>query len=541
MASEAEVRRALAWETDHNAPPEKNVWEWLWEAIQGDFNDNRSTGQIAFDAGISMIPVVDQICDVRDIIANCKGIAQSEEKDDNSWKWVALVLTLIGLFPSLGSLVKGVLKIFFAFVRRIGLNHVIKATDNAMTWVVTFLRKREVQQELRRLKVDEVFSWLAKEIKAVSGKINTAALLASFDRAIKTMKGLLEKVTWLPGGVGKKAQAAIDQVQSVRKLADKHVGEALKPVQDILDHIIRRLEMEGLVQCSGILNVSNVHFRGTLPEAQAVALMRRTEPLPAWMSKGRPGKWAQLNPTDAEVVRELAKVKAVAIAEAKGKAKKLGVAEADVPVDHWCNLTPGNIASFHKLRADVIRGPTKLYRVGSPGSGAMGDCWVSEEVFQKIIKSPDPKTAWRKYLAVWPDWNANGQFVTYELKKGEELKVWRGEASSQVRKEIDNNLEGGWEQIIFKPTNTNGAQYDTMKMYQRTGNSAELKPKPITFAEYRGLPPSKKHAYEVMRDEIKDPRIRGPFDTKWGSTDFDVQLQKAKIGLPALPGQVTKK
>jgi hypothetical protein len=522
MASEAEVRRALAWETDHNASPEKNVWEWLWEAIQGDFNDNRSTGQIAFDAGISMIPVVDQICDVRDIIANCKGIAQSEEKDDNSWKWVALVLTLIGLFPSLGSLVKGVLKIFFAFVRRVGLNHVLKATDNAMTWVVTFLRKREVQQELRRLKVDEVFSWLAKEIKAVGGKVNTAALLAAFDRAIKTMKGLLEKVTWLPGGIGKKAQAAIDQVQSIRKLADKHIGDAIKPVQDILDRIIRRLEMESLVQRSGILNVSNVHFRGTLPEAQAVALMRRAEPLPAWMSKGRSGKWAQLDPSKTPIKT---------------------MVEAAVKRD-WPPLTVDNIKSFHKLSADVIKGPAKLYRVGSPSSGAMGDCWVSEEVFQKIMKSPDPKTAWRKYLAVWPDWNANGQFVTYELKKGEELKVWRGEASSQVKgdsPDLNFNLEGGWEQIIFKPTKTNGAQYDTMKMYQRTGNSAELKPMPITFAEYRNLPPSKKHAYEVIRDEIKDPRIHGPFDTKWGSTDFDVQLQKAKIGLPALPGQVTKK
>jgi hypothetical protein len=519
MASEAEVRKALAWETEQKPPPDKNVWEWLWEAVQGDFNDDRSTGQIAFDAGISMLPLVDQICDVRDIIANCKSISQSEEKDDNSWKWVAVALTLIGLFPALGSLVKGVLKIFFAFVRRVGLNHVLKAIDDAMTWVVTFLRKREVQKELRRLKVDEVFSWLAKEIKTLSGKINSAALLAAFDRVIKTMKGLLEKVTWLPGGVGKKAQAAIDQVQSVRKLADKHLADALKPVQDILDYIVRRLEMESLVQRSGILDAKNIHFRGTLPEAQAVSLMRKADPLPAWMSKGRPGKWAPLDPN---------------------KASTKAMVEAAVKRD-WPPLTGGNIESFHKLSTDVIKGPAKLYRVGSPSSGAMGDCWVSEEVFQKIMKSPDPKTAWRKYLAVWPDWNANGQFVTYELKKGEELKVWRGETSSQVKKEIDGNLEGGWEQIIFKPTKTNGAKYDSMKVYQRTGNSGELKPVAMSFAEYRNLPPSKKHAYEVVREEINDPRIKGPFDTNWGSTDFDVQLQKAKIGLPALPGQVTKK
>lgn len=251
MATEAEVSKALAWETGQKAPPDKSVWEWLWEAIQGDFNDNRSTGQIAFDAGISMIPVIDQICDVRDIIANCKSIAQSDEKDDNTWKWVGLVLTLIGLFPSLGSLVKGVLKIFFAFIRRYGLNHVMKAVDNGLTWVVTFLRKPEVQKELRRLKVDEVFGWLAKEIKVISGKVNTATLLAAFDKGIKVMKGLLDKVTWLPGGVGKKAQAAIDLVSKVRRQADAKLGQALAPVQKILDNIILKLEKKHLSQSMG--------------------------------------------------------------------------------------------------------------------------------------------------------------------------------------------------------------------------------------------------------------------------------------------------
>ena len=77
-----------------------------------------------------------------------------------------------------------------------------------------------------------------------------------------------------------------------------------------------------------------------------------------------------------------------------------------------------NIESFHKLRADEIVGPAKLYRVVSPSSGAMGDCWVSEEVFHKITKASDPKTAWRKHLAVWPDWNANVRATFIVDKQG---------------------------------------------------------------------------------------------------------------------------
>jgi hypothetical protein len=42
-----------------------------------------------------------------------------------------------------------------------------------------------------------------------------------------------------------------------------------------------------------------------------------------------------------------------------------------------------------------------------------------------------------------------------------------------------------------------------------------------------------------LTNTANDPRIKGPYDTGWGTTDFDPQLQKAKIGLPTLPGQLT--
>ncbi|TOM95460.1 hypothetical protein CGH65_23285, partial [Vibrio parahaemolyticus] len=92
-------------------------FEWIWEALQGDFNEDMSTGQIAANALLGLIPIVDQILDCRDLAANCRKI--HEEPEDN-WAWVALVLTLIGLIPTLGSAVKGVLKIIFLFVRKSG-------------------------------------------------------------------------------------------------------------------------------------------------------------------------------------------------------------------------------------------------------------------------------------------------------------------------------------------------------------------------------------------------------------------------------------
>lgn len=85
-----QLREALAFVTEQYknvTDGSKNVVEWLWEAIQGDFNQERTTGQIAFDTAISMIPGVDQVCDVRDVVANCK---QINDDTSNTWAWVGL-------------------------------------------------------------------------------------------------------------------------------------------------------------------------------------------------------------------------------------------------------------------------------------------------------------------------------------------------------------------------------------------------------------------------------------------------------------------
>lgn len=65
---------------------------------------------------LSMIPLINQICDIRDIIANVKKIYQDTH---DTMAWVALILALVELFPLLGTLVKGYLKILFAPIRRL--------------------------------------------------------------------------------------------------------------------------------------------------------------------------------------------------------------------------------------------------------------------------------------------------------------------------------------------------------------------------------------------------------------------------------------
>ena len=165
----------------------------------------------------------------------------------------------------------------------------------------------------------------------------------------------------------------------------------------------------------------------------------------------------------------------------------------------------------------------------------MGDCWVSQEGWDMILKSPDPKAAWRKHLGVWPDWNPNGQFVVMDIPPGETVKVWRGPAAGQAKLDdidLDAHLEGGWEQIVLKGP---GAHFDTTTYYRRAADGSLSAP--VDRAAYLAMDKDTQATYIGIREKINHPHIRGPLDTTWGYTDFDSQLQEVKIGLPALPGQ----
>lgn len=202
-------------------------------------------------------------------------------------------------------------------------------------------------------------------------------------------------------------------------------------------------------------------------------------------------------------------------------------------------LSQQNVESFHKLLPAEIKGPARLYRILSPNSRAMSDCWVSEKVFKELQNSPDPRAAWRKYLAVWPDWNVNGQFVIYDLKPGESLKVWKGQASSQTKANVPGrHLEGGWEQIVFSVSRVD-ARNDVMRYYKLKGGNKNVLQDSIDQKQFNGMSKEQKAQYTGIRERIAHPSISGPFDTEWGYTDFGGEGFLGKVGLPSLPGQTT--
>ena len=83
---------------------------YIWGTVIGDWNNQQDPLQILANVGVGLIPVVDQVLDLRDFTAHLYYmIFQKDYKDP--MRWVGLGLTAIGAIPMAGSIAKGLGKL----------------------------------------------------------------------------------------------------------------------------------------------------------------------------------------------------------------------------------------------------------------------------------------------------------------------------------------------------------------------------------------------------------------------------------------------
>jgi hypothetical protein len=404
--------------------------EWIWEVLQGDFNEEQTTAQTVTGTVISMIPFVDQICDVRDIVANCRKINHDTA---NKWAWVALVLTLIGLFPTLGSLAKGCFKILFSYGRKGVLRAGVHALDSDM-WKATkpwveqgiqklneFLARPQVRRALTALHWDNPYKHLAKLMRELAGQVNVATLLKAMDGGIDALNKLLGKVQkWGTAAMSTKAGELLQMVSKVRKQANEKLADVLKPMQSWLNHLARRLEIEAEMNYRAYTNSINPHAFTRPSLAAEIDALKTNKP--AWVDKGT-------RPTH----------------------QRLGVSPHAPGYPDISDSAKGPLNGAFKTFKDAapteIAPGTMLYRIVDPGSVDNSICWMTKVEFDKLKSKDD----WRRHFAVWGSWNKNGEFVTYVVPPGKPLKVWEGVTASQTLPGTTFFLQGGARQIVVDP------------------------------------------------------------------------------------------
>jgi hypothetical protein len=423
--------------------------QWIWEVIQGDFNDDPTTAQTVTGTVISMIPFVDQICDVRDVVANCKKI---NDDSSNKWAWVALVLTLIGLFPTLGSLAKGCFKILFAYGRK-GVFSAGASALNSGFWRATqpfveagigklndFMARPEVRRALSALRWDNPYRELARMARELDGRINVSAVTARFDEAISALTQLTDMIQrWGSAAMRTQAGELVQLVRRIRNQADAKLGEVIAPVQDWVNRLARRLDIEADNNYRAYTNSINPHRSTRMALDAEVAELRRAPP--DWVRVGRSGPHRALD-----------------------EAPTVPAGHFDISDDAGRPLDGAFRTFAQNLRPDRLPPGTVLYRVVDPGSADNSICWMTKAEFDQLKNKAD----WRDRFAVWKNWNSNGEYLTYTVPPGPGLPVWRGTTASQqlaqngqaVRANARGDgfwLRGGAEQIVVNPADLSPA------------------------------------------------------------------------------------
>jgi hypothetical protein len=487
--------------------------EWVWGVLQGDFAEEQSTAQIVTSTVISMIPYVDQLCDARDIVANCMKIYESSDKDkargdkdgkegDNTtlWNWVALILTLIGLFPTLGSFFKGCFKVLFGCIRK-ALAKSGGAKAGEAVWKIVspaleagiaklndFLARPAVRKYIAEHRIDNVYKAIADKIREVAKSITPSGLSKLLDEYLAKLSAIVGFVQkWGGEALVSKAGHLLTVVDSVRRKADAALARALAPAQDLLDRTAKRLDMEHKAHYAVSTNAWNPRsFKHITEDAEHAAYKKKKEPFVDDVREPRPHPSAELKQYEAALARGEAVIEQ---GYRDGRLRIPFPGAARQPAPDLARMGK-QFKNFGKdLRVDVLAPGTKLYRVVDPGSLDDSIYWMTEEEFRKLAGKDD----WRRRFAVWAGWNKDGEYVTYTVPD-EGLVVWRGQAATQAHRKGDFMLEGGAEQIAVDPKWLDRKRFSDRQPtgwgYDDLGEKADLTGVPLlqhNYMDYRKI------------------------------------------------------
>jgi hypothetical protein len=421
----------------------KRIWanataaaSWVGGALKGEFSQQQTTGQIVFDATISMFPLLGEGTAARDTVAIIMHMADNPKEVDNWWPWVKLVLCLIAVVPIFGGVLKGVGK------------QVIRALEKSEDLAKL---AEEVVMFVNRMCHGNAYEWLRKldftqyQAKVIDGLTDALDRLTGACRwIVKNMGDTLPShvVAYLSGLPGK--------LQPIRNAANRMIPQALRDLNDCLARVRAHL-VEGTF---ADISVGSGKVTTREAEGQLSTLARDAgkplHPAASLENYQHVDKWPDLSDPVGAHVRINKKTGAYTYETIESFSKDktieaitLGPGKYDLA--RVLDSTKRTTSSGYKLKGTL-----------SPAT-KRNKCWLP-----RMAKNGKE---WREKWAVKMDWSHNGAYIRLDHIPTREqlvamgvanipedwngLRVWSGGTASQYDEILGRWLEGGETQYII--------------------------------------------------------------------------------------------
>ncbi|HAG81073.1 MAG TPA: hypothetical protein DCL61_07840 [Cyanobacteria bacterium UBA12227] len=231
------------------ADPEKNILETLLGAVQGAFNEDQTLTEGSIDLVISLIPIIGQVADARDLAAYLYRIVFKKQYNDPG-NWVGLTLTLIGLVPVVGDITK--------FIGKIVLKEGVPAISRYLEDILTLIEKINPERvDINQLRKAIANNW-DSGVKAGKELWNTA-----LNQLSNWVNGIPELL------FSQQKRQLSEAIQEVRTQSDGMLSQAFdqirRKIEEGLDEIGRLLNRNGeLVTPEGVRVPSDEGINGPL-------------------------------------------------------------------------------------------------------------------------------------------------------------------------------------------------------------------------------------------------------------------------------------
>lgn len=420
----------------------KRIWAnaaaaagWVGGALKGEFGHQQTTGQIVFDATISMFPLLGEGTAARDTIAIVMHMAHNCQAVEDRWEWIKLVLCLLAVIPVFGGVVKGVGKL------------VVRAFEKSEDLAKL---AAEVVMFVNRMCHGNAYEWLRKlDFMQYQGAV-LDAVTETLDRLSGACRWIVKNMSEvLPPHVVAYLSDLPAKLQPIRNAVNRMIPQALRDLNDCLArvraHLVEGTFVDVSVGSGKVVTreaegqLSHLARDGGKPLHPAATIANYT-PIEEWPDLSKGAAHAKINEDTGEPTYETIEsfskdrdIKAVTL--------KPGTYDLARVLDSTRRTT----SSGYKLKG-TISTTTKRAK-----------CWLPH-----MAKSG---REWREKWAVKMDWSHNGAFIHLDHIPTREqlvemgvadipadwngLRVWSGDTASQYDEILGRWLEGGETQYII--------------------------------------------------------------------------------------------